>query len=146
MAEILANEKRFWGKTDSETIQNAVDYAEKTGAGEVIIPAENTRTGETVWIIGETILLPDCMTVVVDNAHLRLMDNVRSNIFRNRDCETEKARTMGAARHPHHRPRPRPAGRRQPQRRLRAEPAGSSRQVPAHDGEFSHFPAQRAGF
>ena len=99
MAEIFANEERFWGKTDSETIQNAVDFAEKTGAGRVIIPAENTRTGETVWTIGETILLPDCMTVVVDDAHLRLMDNVRANIFRNRDCETEKARTMAGEQH-----------------------------------------------
>ena len=91
---ICASEQRFWGKTDAETIQNAVDFAEKTGLGEVIIPRRNERTGENIWIIDKAVLLPSDMTVIVDNAHLRLADGVYENIFRNRNCRTPEGNTM----------------------------------------------------
>lgn len=87
---IFASEERFWGKSDSQTIQNAVDYAKKTGANSVTIPRLNPRTGENVWIIEEAIILPSEMEVVLDNAHLRQEDKMMDNIFRNfRNTETE---------------------------------------------------------
>ena len=46
MTAIYASEERFWGADDSQTIQNAVDYAEETGLGQVIIPRFNERTGK----------------------------------------------------------------------------------------------------
>ena len=38
---ICANNKQFWGENDSQTIQNAVDHAEKTGINRVVIPRHN---------------------------------------------------------------------------------------------------------
>ena len=80
---ILASEERFWGETDSKTIQNAVDYAKKTGANSVTVPRFNPRTGKNVWIIEEAIILPSEMEIVLDNAHLRQEDKMMDNIFRN---------------------------------------------------------------
>ena len=94
MELIYASDKRFWGSTDAETIQNAIDYAEKTGLSRVTIPRHNPRTGENIWIISKTILLPSDMTVVLEDAHLRLADGVLENIFRNRNCRTEKGNTI----------------------------------------------------
>ena len=84
MSAICANDRRFWDDTDSQTIQNAVDYAAESGAGRVIIPRLNARTGKPIWNIHTAILLPSNMTVVLEDAHLRLCDGVFDNIFRNR--------------------------------------------------------------
>lgn len=87
---ICASHERFWGKSDSETIQNAVDYAKETGANSVTVPRINPRTGKALWIIEEAIVLPSDMEVVLDNAHLRQADGMMDNIFRNfRDVDTE---------------------------------------------------------
>lgn len=99
MNKIYASDPQFWGDTDSETIQNAVDYAEKTGLGEVIIPRHNARTGENIWIIPKVILLPSDMTIILDNCHLRLADDVRENIFRNRNAWTELGNTLEGEQH-----------------------------------------------
>ena len=48
---IYASDKQFWGQSDSQTIQNAIDHAEKTGLGRVVIPRHNDRTGEEPEII-----------------------------------------------------------------------------------------------
>jgi len=94
MSAICANDKRFWGDTDSQTIQNAVDYAERTGAGRVIIPRRNERTGESIWNIDTAILLPSLMTILLEDAHLRLCDGVFDNIFRNRSIFTSIGNTL----------------------------------------------------
>ena len=96
---ICVNEQRFWGNTDSETIQNAIDYAAETGLGAVVIPRCNERTGTHLWSIEKTIYLPDDMTVYIDNAHLRLADGVRENIFRNRLYGTELGNTTAGEQH-----------------------------------------------
>ena len=88
---IYVNDPRFLGKTDSETIQTAVDYAAENQIGIVIIPARNARTGEDLWVIDRAIVLPDHLTVELDGAHLRLADGVRDNIFRNGNCGLEIA-------------------------------------------------------
>lgn len=83
MLTLNAASKEFWGKDDSETIQNAIDYAKKTGANSVTIPRKNERTGENLWIIDRAIILPSDMEIVLDNAHLRQADKMMDNIFRN---------------------------------------------------------------
>lgn len=97
--QVYVNEERFWGKNDSETIQNAVNYIEKAGGGTVVIPRKNARTGEELWRIDETILLPSSITVILDGAHLRLETGVRSNVFRNRNAWTEIGKTMEGEQH-----------------------------------------------
>lgn len=99
---INTNLKEFFGSTDSETIQNAIDHAEKTGENQIIIPRRNERTGSNIWIIEKTIRIPSGMTVIIDNAHLCLADGVFENIFRNKNCETEIARTLAGEDHDIH--------------------------------------------
>lgn len=99
MERIYASDARFWGENDSETIQNAIDYAEETGLGEVIIPRFNERTREHIWNIPKTILLPSDITIILDNCHLRQADDVRENIFRNREAWTEKGNTLEGEQH-----------------------------------------------
>ena len=94
MSAICANNQQFWGDTDSQTLQNAVDYAEKTGVGRVVIPRHNERTGENIWHISTAILLPSNMTIVLEDAHLRLADGVFDNIFRNRNIFTPEGNTL----------------------------------------------------
>lgn len=91
---IYASDRQFWGQTDSRTIQNAVDHAEKTGMNRVVIPRHNERTGENIWNIDQAILLPSNMTVVLEDAHLRLCDGVFDNIFRNRNIFTPEGNTL----------------------------------------------------
>ena len=92
--QIHANEKRFWGKNDSETLQNVIDYASANGVREVVIPRENARTGEPIWMIEQTVLLPSSITVILDRAHLKLETGVRSNVFRNRNAWTPQGKTL----------------------------------------------------
>lgn len=80
-----ASEKRFFGADDSETIQNAVDEAERTGSGMVVIPKRNERTGENVWNISKAILLPSNITIFLEGAYMRLTDDAVDNVFRNKN-------------------------------------------------------------
>ncbi len=96
---ISVSEQRFWGKTDSETIQNTIDYAEKNGENSVVIPYKNARTGESIYIIDKCIHLPSCMTVELDGCHLRLADDVRENIFRNRNVEDPSTYNLAGEQH-----------------------------------------------
>lgn len=76
------------GRDDSESIQNAVDFAAEAGVNKVVIPCLNLRTENPVWIISRAILLPSDITVVLSNCRLRLEDGVYSNIFRNKNMYT----------------------------------------------------------
>ncbi len=97
--EISAAAPECRGKNDSETIQNAVDLAAKTGVGKVVIPRINPRTGEPIWIIGRTVYLPSDTTVILDNCHLRLEDDVISNVFRNSKAFTPEGNTLEGEEH-----------------------------------------------
>ena len=99
MNKINAGDPRFFGATDSETIQNAVDFAKAHDLGQVTIPRFNERTGRTVWDIEKAILLPDDMTVIIDDAHLRMADGVFDNIFRNERCYDDEGCTMEGEQH-----------------------------------------------
>ena len=91
---IYASDARFYGPNDSSTIQNAIDYAEKNGIEEVVIPHRNTRTDSDLWRIDEAILLPSSLTVILEDAHLRLETGVRANVFRNKNAWTELGKTL----------------------------------------------------
>jgi len=80
---ITPNLEDIMGVTDSESIQNAVEFAHKTGANSVTVPRINKRTGECVWNIDRAIILPSDMEIVLDNCHLRQTDRCFDNIFRN---------------------------------------------------------------
>ena len=58
------------GRTDSVSIQRAVDKASESGLDTVVIPRYNLRTGKNIWIIDETILLPSCMTIILEGCRL----------------------------------------------------------------------------
>ena len=97
--KIYASDKQFWGENDSQTIQNAVDYAEKTGLGQVIIPRFNERTGKALWDLPEAVLLPSDMTIILDNCHIRHADDSHDNLFRNRNMWTELGKTLEGEQH-----------------------------------------------
>ena len=88
LAAITPNDVGLVGSDDSTSIQAAVDAARKSGEREVVIPALNARTGRAGWEIARAIRLPSEMTVVIDNATLRMRDGVYENFFRSANVWT----------------------------------------------------------
>lgn len=82
LAVITPNDPGIIKQDDSASIQAAVDAAANSGEGEVVIPAFNVRTGKAGWEIARSIRLPSDMTVVIDNAMMRMKDDVYENFFR----------------------------------------------------------------
>ena len=80
---ITPNLEEIIGKKDSESIQNAINYASQTGVNSVTIPRINRRTGEQIWWIDQAIILPSNMELILDNCHLRQSDDCFDNMFRN---------------------------------------------------------------
>lgn len=97
--KISCADSRFFGKTDAQTIQNAIDYAEQMGLGEVVIPRVNARTAEKIWNIDTCILLPSDMTVILENCHLRMVDDIIANMFRNKNAWTPEGNTLEGEQH-----------------------------------------------
>ncbi|MBO4411124.1 MAG: hypothetical protein J5794_02945, partial [Lachnospiraceae bacterium] len=95
MNAVYASDFRFFGNTDSETIQNAVRYAKEHELNRVVIPRHNPRTGLPIWTIDSAVLLPGHMTIVLEDAHLRLADGVYDNIFRSENWMTPEGKTLG---------------------------------------------------
>jgi hypothetical protein len=91
---ISPNDREIIGTNDSKSIQNAVDTAKETGVNQVIIPHINARTKQSVWIIDETVLLPDDITVILDNCTLKMADGVMCNLFRNSNFYGENANLL----------------------------------------------------
>lgn len=86
---VSAGAKELCGKTDSETIQNAIRTAVESGVRTVVIPRFCARTGLEYWEIDKAILLPSDITVILDNCRLRLKDGIYDNVFRNENMFTE---------------------------------------------------------
>lgn len=82
-AYVTPNDPGIIGDTDSQSIQRAIAAAKSSGCNTVLIPRICARTGLAVWNIDRAILLPSDITVLLDNCHLRLVDDVYQNIFRN---------------------------------------------------------------
>ena len=79
--------------TDNESIMLAIQRAKETGVNRVVIPRHNQRTGKDLWVIEDTIFLPDDIEVLVDDAHLVLADGTYCNIFANERLGTDLGRT-----------------------------------------------------
>ena len=47
------------GNTDNETISNAIKRAKEMGTNKVIIPKNNERTDSDIWVIEDTVYLPN---------------------------------------------------------------------------------------
>lgn len=80
---ITPNDADVMSKTDSKSIQNAVDKALKEGINRVLIPVKNERTGKNLWEIDEAIILNSNIEIVLDNCCLRQKDGCMDNVFRN---------------------------------------------------------------
>ena len=80
------------GNTDSERIQNAISLAKETGENTVVIPKHNERTKTDRWVIEESILLPDDITLIFDGAHLFQADGVFCNMFLTENLATGQKR------------------------------------------------------
>ena len=78
------------GKTDSESIQNAVDLAAKHGINKVVIPRLNARRGEAEWVIDKTIRLPSEMCIELDNCYMVMADDVVGGFFCSDNLFTER--------------------------------------------------------
>ncbi len=76
------------GKTDNESISLAIAKAKETGTNKVVIPKHNDRTDRNLWIIEDTIYLPNNIEIFIDDAHLIMADNVFANMFRNENAGT----------------------------------------------------------
>lgn len=76
------------GRTDSESIQNAVDKAHSKGINCVMIPRYNQRADSFVWTVDRAIRLPSEMTVVLDNCFMVMADDVCANFFINSNAYT----------------------------------------------------------
>lgn len=92
------NQAEIMGITDSQSIQNAVDHAHRTGVNCVCIPRLNERTGKDVWEIDQAIILPSDMEIVLDNCVLRQADGSFDNVFRNFGDIVTEGHTMAEQR------------------------------------------------
>lgn len=88
MKSITPNDPGGRAGSDSRSIQNAIRAAQTTASRTIRIPRMNERTGEPIWIIDETILLPSDITILLDDCHLRFADGVFCNMFRNENMYT----------------------------------------------------------
>lgn len=86
---ITPNQPEVMADDDSRSIQNAIALAKETGVNRVVIPRVNARTGEALWQIARTVLLPSEITVVLEDCHLRMADGVFCNMFCNENARTE---------------------------------------------------------
>jgi polygalacturonase len=66
--------------SDIERIQAAIHAAKKT-THKVVIPSWNTN-GTCLWKIDRAILLPNRITIILDNCTIQLSDSCRDNMFR----------------------------------------------------------------
>ena len=78
-AGIIITPNQFKG-SDIQRIQSAVNAAKGT-TNQVVIPSGNYN-GTNIWLIDSAILIPDNMTVILDNATIQLSDSCRDNMFR----------------------------------------------------------------
>ncbi|MBC8542768.1 hypothetical protein [Bianquea renquensis] len=85
--------------TDDKSISLAIKKAKETGLDKVVIPRHNQRTGSEKWIIEDTILLPDDIEILLDNAHLVLADGTYINMFANENLGTDLGRSAEGEQH-----------------------------------------------
>lgn len=91
---MFVNANKTPGKSDNESISLAIAEAKLMGKNKVVIPKHNDRTDSDLWVIEDTIYLPNDIEILVDDAHLMLADNVYCNMFANASVSETKDRTL----------------------------------------------------
>jgi len=82
----MINVNDYPGRTDSETIENALRHRQPDGIV-LIPPRQSTREPErSHWLLDRAILLEEGTTVVLQNCTLKLSDRCRDNFFRSANC------------------------------------------------------------
>jgi hypothetical protein len=82
---VTPNDKGIIGESDSQSINNAVKEAIRSGKRRVLIPRINERTGKEQWDVDEAIILFSDIEIVLDNCYIRQIDGSMDNVFRNFD-------------------------------------------------------------
>ena len=90
---ITANNERFWGCDDSETLQNAIDEAAK-GSRMLTIPRYNARRDEMQWRITRALKIPDDFTLILDNCYMVMETGVYDHMFTNARSYDDTARNL----------------------------------------------------
>lgn len=82
----MVNANHFYGSTDSERIQNAINHRESDGI--VLIPPRNgeTEPERKVWLLDQAVLLPENTIVILQNCKIKLSNQCRDNFFRSANC------------------------------------------------------------
>ena len=91
---ISPNDPRYFGKDDSETIQNAIAAAEADGCRKIVIPRYNARRDDTQWRIPVSIKIPGDFTVVLDNCYMVQETGVYDNMFINSKANDLSCRNL----------------------------------------------------
>ena len=88
------NDPDLIGESDSRSINNAIRAAVESGCNTVIIPRLNARSDSYEWVIGESILLPDNITVVLDGGLMIQETGCYCNMFRTLHAFDGEPRTL----------------------------------------------------
>ena len=95
---VTPNDAEVVATSDSESIQNAVNFAVEYGIGRVVIPRMNERTGKAQWDIDRAVILASEIEIELDNCYIRQVDGVADNVFRSH-LINEDAQESGAQLH-----------------------------------------------
>lgn len=96
---LTPNTEEIMGRTDSESIQNAVDTASARGINLVVIPRWNVRTQQAKWELEKAIKVPSSMTVVFLQTYLRQADFCYENMFTNSRAYEHEGRCIAREEH-----------------------------------------------
>ena len=93
---LSANDPGFYGESDAETLQNAVNAAACRGMG-LLIPRYNARCASLRWDIHKAIEVPSNSRIFLADAHLRLTDGSFTNLFYTKNSHNIHIRGIGTA-------------------------------------------------
>lgn len=95
-AFITPNDPVFFGETDSQTIQNALNAAVAENKM-LLIPRYNARTNTMVWNMDQAVILPSNARIGLLKTHLRQQDFCYDNMFRAEHAENITIAGVGDA-------------------------------------------------
>lgn len=96
---LTPNTEGIMGKSDSESIQNAVDIASRKGIHLVVIPRWNVRAQKAAWVLEKAIKVPSNMTIIFLQAYLRHGDFCYENMFTNSRAYAHEGRCIAHEEH-----------------------------------------------
>ena len=96
---VTATDERFFGTGDADTVQNAVNFAQKEGIGCVVIPAWNVRTQCDKWVFEKAVKVPSDMTIVFLHSYIQHQDVMYENLFTNSRAYENEGRCIAHEEH-----------------------------------------------